>query len=175
MTTREDRARDVYGQLVRDHADGMFRLAVGLIGGAADAEDVVQETFLEAWRSLGSLRDSGRARAWLYTILRHQCSRYWRRQRSGVRLLQPAFDLPDARVDPGPGAVARLSDAETLRDALRRIPPYQREVIVLIYVDGLEPAGAAERLGVAHGTVLSRVHRARRSLRVALRDMEEES
>ena len=152
---------------MRNHAAALFRFAARSCGDPIAAEDVVQETYYEAWRSLARLRDAGSGRAWLFQILRHRLAR---RARSIVR---------EPRPEPGEEAVhvralERLSRRELVQRALDTLDPAFRETFLLVMLEGVTCAEAAERLGVARGTVLSRLSRARAALRTAIERMDPE-
>jgi RNA polymerase sigma-70 factor, ECF subfamily len=138
---------------------------------AADVEDVLQETFLAAWRGAGGYRQEG-AGGWLWGIARRQAA-LWLRRRGHAELLLPALAAADGRRPTDP-AEAALSRAE-LADAVKALGPEggpQRETWRLMYVEDRTVAEVAELMGVPAGTVKSRAHRARRRLRAALRRHE---
>ncbi len=167
------RDRALFERLVREHSTGLYRLAYWLCGGAAQAEDLVQETYLEGWRVLPSLRDADRAKPWLQTILRR---RHARSVRLLVRLRLTSLDRMDEEAhgleDPGADVTARLEDRDALSGALAAVPAPFREALLLVYSEGLSVEETAARLRVARGTVLSRIHRARHALRAWLRQTE---
>lgn len=166
---QDERAREMYDGLVREHARGLFAFAYRLSGDAGAAEDLVQETYVQAWRSIRSLHDVAAGRAWLVTILRRRWSRSTRdaARRPG---LEPAGDAIDDETSSLPGPdVALFERSGDVQRALDRVDPRLREAFLLVFLEGLTCAEAAERLGVPLGTVLSRVHRARVALRERLR------
>ena len=138
---------------------------------AADVEDVLQETFLAAWRGAGGYRPQGACGGWLWGIARRQAALLLRRRGpEGLTLLaELAADRPDA--DPAETALARAD----LADAVAVLGPDgspELQVWRLMYEQDLPVAEVAELLGVPPGTVKSRAHRARRLLRAALRSAE---
>jgi RNA polymerase sigma-70 factor (ECF subfamily) len=138
---------------------------------AADVEDVLQETFLAAWRGAGGYRREG-AGGWLWGIARRQAALSLRR-RGHAELLLPALVAADGRrpTDPAEAALTRTE----LADAVEALGPEggpQRETWRLMYVEDRTVAEVAELMGVPVGTVKSRAHRARRLLRAALRRHE---
>ena len=159
----------LYERLVSDHAGDLFRMARRFVGDGATAEDLIQDTFLEAWRSLRSLRDPAAGRAWLHAILRHRFARWARRRRNRPQTGVTDEVLDSGRGDPGPDVLERLADRDAVERALAALPDPQREALVLMFVEGLSSHEAAARLAIPRGTILSRVHRARRTLRVVLR------
>jgi RNA polymerase sigma-70 factor (ECF subfamily) len=138
---------------------------------AADVEDVLQETFLAAWRGASGYRPQGVCGGWLWGIARRQAALLLRRrgsaEQAGTAL--PAdlagLDAPD----PAETALAR-ADLEVAMAVLGPDGSPEREVWRLMYEQDRPVAEVAELLGVPPGTVKSRAHRARRLLRAALRD-----
>jgi RNA polymerase sigma-70 factor (ECF subfamily) len=138
---------------------------------AADVEDVLQETFLAAWRGAKGYRTEG-AGGWLWGIARRQAA-LWLRRRGPTELLLPALVAADRR-RPADPAEAALSRAE-LADAVKALGPEggpQRETWRLMYVEDKTVAEVAELMGVPEGTVKSRAHRTRQLMRAALRRHE---
>ena len=136
---------------------------------AADVEDVLQETFLAAWRGAGNYRPEGAGGGWLWGIARRQAALFVRRSgRSSVVL--PTVITADGRpgADPAEAALSRAAIA----DAVGALGPEgcpERETWRLLYIEDRPVAEVAELMGVPEGTVKSRAHRARRLLRAALR------
>ena len=140
----------------------------------ADVEDVLQETFLAAWRGARGYRPQGACGGWLWGIARRQAALLLRRRGSAERA---AISLPDDLTvgpdghDPAEIALAR-ADLEVAVAALGPEGSPEREVWRLMYEQDRPVAEVAELLGVPPGTVKSRAHRARRLLRAALRVAE---
>ena len=141
---------------------------------AADVEDVLQETFLAAWRGAGGYLPQGSCGGWLWGIARRQAALLLRRrgpaEQAGTALpagLAAGRDAPD----PAETALAR-ADLEVAIAALGPEGSPEREVWRLMYEQDRSVAEVAELLGVPPGTVKSRAHRARRLLRAALRVAE---
>lgn len=135
---------------------------------AAEVEDVLQETFLGAWRGAAGYRPAGAAGGWLWGIARRQAALVLRR-RGSARLLPSVLleDWPDAE-DPAETALARAD----LDEAVAVLgPPGEpdQEVWRLLYVEDRPVAEVARLMGVPPGTVKSRAYRVRRRLRAALR------
>jgi RNA polymerase sigma-70 factor (ECF subfamily) len=141
---------------------------------AADVEDVLQETFLAAWRGAGGYRPQGACGGWLWGIARRQAALLLRR-RGPAEQVRTALPVglsagPDGS-DPAEIAQAR-ADLEVAVAALGPDGSPEREVWRLMYEQDRPVAEVAELLGVPPGTVKSRAHRARRLLRAALRVAE---
>jgi len=161
-------ARQVYEQWVSLYATALYRMAYRMVGQAATAEDLVQETFYHAWRSMDSLKDPDKARAWLYQILRFRYS-HWlreRRRKPAPRTMDDANPPPVAEDEPGP--LTRLGDQEALQQALDQLDDRFKTPFLLVFLEGMTCQEAADQLDVPLGTVLSRIHRARQGLRKAL-------
>jgi RNA polymerase sigma-70 factor (ECF subfamily) len=144
---------------------------------AADVEDVLQETFLAAWRGAGGYRPQGACGGWLWGIARRQAALLLRRRSPSrqAELALPAVLGSDQmaaagpETDPAETALARAELAVAVA-ALGPAGSPEREVWRLMYEEDRPVAEVAELLGVPPGTVKSRAHRARRLLRAALRD-----
>ena len=137
----------------------------------SDVEDVLQETFLAAWKGAGSYRAQEKAGGWLWGIARRQAALLLRRRGPATAAL-PDLLGPGAAGLPGaclPGDPAQLlSTASELASAVGALSPADREVWQLMYVEDRPVAEVARLTGVPEGTVKSRAHRARRLLRAAL-------
>lgn len=158
--------------VVLPHLSAAYGLARYLTRNDADAEDIVQDAMLRAFRYFAGFRGDGatQGRAWVLTIVRNTAHSWRRRRRPDEAALE--FDETvhsEAAVgeDPG-GELARGDSRETLARALDRLPPDLREVIVLREVEGLSYKEIAEVAEVPIGTVMSRLSRARRRLQEAL-------
>jgi RNA polymerase sigma-70 factor (ECF subfamily) len=144
----------------------LLRVARSLTRNLHDAEDLVQETMLRAYRSIDRF-DGRHPRAWLLTILRNAEANRHRRRRPQL-LTEHQARLPDPVADGGDSAeTAALHGTfdAALEHALDELPPDFREVVDLVDLAGLSYAEAAEVAGIPEGTVMSRLHRARRRLR----------
>ena len=157
----------VYAGWVEEHSSELYRYAYRLGGRRELAEDLVQETFYHAWRSFSSLHELDKARPWLYRILRNRYSHYVRAQ---VRRPQGvALDSVADRRDPSaPNPVADLGQSDELTAALAGLEDRFREPMLMVFLEGKTCREAADELGVPLGTVLSRIHRARKTLREQL-------
>ncbi len=168
----EKARRACYEQWVREHAGDLYRFALRLCGDPQVAEDLVQETFYQAWRGRGRLRDAEKARSWLFQILRYRHS-HWARSRAGDPL-RPAPGFTDLeafaeQAGTAPAAPgAQPDNREALQAALNQLDDRFKLPLLMVFVQGLTCRGVAEQLDVPLGTVLSRIHRARGHLRRAL-------
>lgn len=165
------RDRELYQHCVLPEVEVLLRVARGMTGQAADAEDLVQDTLLRAWRSIGTF-DGQHPRAWLLTILRNTHINRNRRRRPVL------LDDPDLTVDTHRGTADGAPSAEDIvveqtfdaavEAAVLALPEIFREVLLLVDVHGLSYTAAAEVIGVPEGTVMSRLHRARKRVRDSL-------
>ena len=150
------------------HLDRLFRLAMWFERNRSDAEDLVQETMMQALQSFHRFRPGTNCRAWLATILQNVRSN---RRRAHGR--SPLVDDPDDRIGLAipfvPPVPQELTDEELL-GALGRIPVLFQEVIVLCDVEELTYKEIADALAIPLGTVMSRLHRGRALLRAELAD-----
>jgi RNA polymerase sigma-70 factor (ECF subfamily) len=164
-----------FADLVERHGRSMYRLAHLMLGSAADAEDVLQETWTGAYRSLQRFEGRSSVRTWLTRILTTQVALWRRKKRSALRGGVLSLDQsPQIEAD-GPAMVqpsgSRQADWQSdLDGALRRLTSDHREVIVLREIEGFSYDEIAETLKIPRGTVESRLHRARGELRKLLTD-----
>jgi len=158
--------------VVLPHLDAAYTLARYLTRDADDAQDIVQEASLRAFRYFAGFRgtEPGEGRAWLLAIVRNT-ARTWR-ERNRHHAQATAFDeeLHSERVaeDHPEAAVVRKSEGEALREAIDRLPTEFREVIVLRELEGLSYKEISDVAGIPVGTVMSRLSRARGRLEEAL-------
>ena len=152
-----------------EHAADLWRFSLRLVNGdRARAEDVVQETLLRAWRHRSILESSPPAvRSWLHTVARNLVIDEWRSRRVHPEVV--VADVPDEGGEPDRSDELLLS--WVVAEALTRLSPEHRAVLLECYYRGRPVAEAARRLGVPEGTVKSRTHYALRALRLALEEM----
>jgi RNA polymerase sigma-70 factor (ECF subfamily) len=152
---------------VLQHHKAIYRLCYGVLGDAAEAEDVTQETFLKYWQMSGQVRG---AKAWLITVARNGCFDRLRGSRRTVDAEPEFFEQqPDER-DPEWHA-KREQTAARLQTLINRLPEPQRSLVLLFDVEGLSGAECASALNLNVNQVKVYLHRARRQLRSALEDL----
>lgn len=167
-----------FAELVAEHQRMVVQLAVNLLGDRDEALDLSQDVFICVFRTIGQFRGQSALRTWIYRIAVNQARnrhRFWRRRR---RTDQVSLDAHveahgdfECAAQTGPDRVlAQKELAEALQTALDALPFDQRTVIVLREIDGLSYEEIAFSLGVAVGTVKSRLTRARQTLRAWLRE-----
>jgi RNA polymerase sigma-70 factor (ECF subfamily) len=155
--------------LMEEHGDALFAHALRLVGGdRQQAEDLVQETMLRAWRHPDLIDpERGSVRAWLFTTARNLSIDAWRRRSSRVPEV-----ITDTLPEPANDDEAdRAVESWLIADALAKLTPSHRQVLVECFYRGRSVADAAVRLGVPPGTVKSRTHYALRALKLVLAEM----
>ena len=147
--------------------DDVYRFALSLTREESDADDVVQETFLRAWRHIGHIDLARNPRGYLFTTARRMLVDQWRAQERRPEVM-PGDQLAAGAADDG---VAKTLEAILINESLRALSQEHREVINALYFDELTVAEAADRLDVAVGTIKSRSYYAVRALRSAFDEM----
>lgn len=171
----EDDRRASFEREALVHLDSLYRVALRLSGNAADAEDLVQEAMLRAYRSWERFTPGTNAKGWLLTILRHLFINEYRRKRRhpesvDLDTIEP-FALLDDKQEENPQSAFfdRIVDEEVLR-AVDQLPEAFREAVMLSDVEGLTYEEIAKVLEVPVGTVKSRLYRGRRLLQGKLHE-----
>jgi RNA polymerase sigma factor (sigma-70 family) len=169
--------RDAYADLVRRHAPMAVRTA-SLLGAGADAEDVVQESFVKAYAGLSGFREGAPFRPWLLQIVANETRNLHRsagrrsaRERSAWARTEPLLATAE-HDDPALAALSTERRVELVR-AMARLSPAHRQVVTCRYLLDLDEAETAVVLGWPRGTVKSRLHRALRRLSAVLTDPAE--
>jgi len=155
------------GEALPFHGD-VYRLAKWLLRNQAEAEDLVQETFVEALRSFHRFEKGTNCRAWLIKIMYHLLSKH-RRSTSRLQLVSDA-DEQIAETVPAPPAASHAVVEEEVLDALQRLPQHYQEVVILSDVEDMSYKEIGDALAIPTGTVMSRLHRGRSLLRTELGD-----
>ena len=146
------------------HWKRLYAVAYRMTGNAADAEDLVQETLLRAFRGFHHFRPGSNIRAWLYTILSRARTDAFRRSGRRVQTEELADDGPAV---PAPQE-SLVWGGEEVERALSRVPEVFRQAVLLRDVEELSYAEIASALAIPQGTVMSRISRGRALLRRAL-------
>jgi len=158
-----------FEQAVLPHLDAAYNLARWLLRDQHDAEDIVQQSYLLAFRGYERFR-GGDARAWVLAIVRNACYSHLRQLRGAkTQALDDALVESDGASDPQL-ALERAIDREALMAAIEELPAVFREVFVLREMEGLSYQQIADVAGVPVGTVMSRLARARQRLAESLKD-----
>jgi RNA polymerase sigma-70 factor (ECF subfamily) len=160
---------DAFATLLRRYDDDMRGLAYRLVVDRHRMDDALQEAYVKAYRALSSFREGAEFSSWLYRITYNACIDELRRAKRHP--LAPEDTAEPASSAPGPDRTVTASD--TVRRALAALPPDQRLTLVLVDGEGFDNRAAAQILGIAPGTVASRLSRARAALREMLEREDE--
>ncbi|HEY8011584.1 MAG TPA: sigma-70 family RNA polymerase sigma factor [Rudaea sp.] len=153
-----------FDALVRGYSGDLFRYAYWLCSEEALAHDLVQETFLRAWRSLDSLRETGAAKAWLITILRREHARLFERKTPQLVDVDEV-DVADEREALTPEAAGE--DA-LIRAAMHRLDAKYREPLLMQVLGGFSCEEIARELNLTSAAVMTQLFRARQKLKAML-------
>jgi RNA polymerase sigma-70 factor, ECF subfamily len=159
---------DAFHALVDRHAAELFRLAASLSAVRADAEDVVQETFVGAYQGLKRFDGRASVKTWLKRILVRQAARAWNRSRRSRSALPLEGAAETAIQKESISATAMVDGRIDVAGVLGTLAPEHREVIAMREFEDMSYTEMAEVLGIPQGTVESRLHRARADLRKKL-------
>jgi len=155
------------------HLDRLFRLAMWMERDRQEAEDLVQETMVQALKSFHRFTPGTNCKAWLVTILHHV-----RSNRRRARMRRPEVEDPDDRIAqtvPADPPIPQQVTDEDMLAALRGIPEAHQDIILLCDVEGMTYKEIAEALAIPIGTVMSRLHRGRAMLRAQLKPAPSET
>jgi RNA polymerase sigma-70 factor (ECF subfamily) len=172
--TLVDRARSgdplAFEELVRRHADRLYAVVLRFVADSEEAQEVTQETFLRAWRSMGRFEGRSRFFTWIYRIGINEAKR-----RAARRPPAPVLSLDDEPVPEAPdwseAPQTRIEESElrhVLEDAVRALPVDYRAPIILRDIEGLSTREAAEVVDLGEAAFKSRLHRARLAVRRAV-------
>jgi RNA polymerase sigma-70 factor (ECF subfamily) len=174
------RDEDACAELVSEHQRMVYQLSLNLLGDHNEALDLSQEVFLRVFRTIHGFRGQSALRTWIYRIVVNQArnrQRWWRRRYRSHQVsldehIRDHGELPERENGGAPDRVLNQKRlAEQIRVALDRLPFDQRTALVLREIDGLSYEEIGFSLGIAVGTVKSRLARARETLRGHLRNV----
>jgi len=158
---------DAFGTLVSRYYDACWRFSYHMLGERADAEDVLQDTFLRAYLAIGRYDERDQFRGWLFRILTNQCrNALTSRGRRTRRFVQDEIALESAPA-PQVGLATGVEDAALIR-ALGQLDPLQREALLLKYAEGLEYGEMSAMTGAGESALKMRVKRGSERLRVLI-------
>ena len=170
-----------FGELVRRYQDRLYNTVLRLVDNAEDAQDVVQDAFLQAYQALGGFKGDSQFFTWLYRIAINTAISLKRKQRVTLRMHGSREEGGAVEpVDPSeftqPGyALERAEQERKIQQALSRLSAEHRAVLIMKDMEGQKYEVMAEVLEVPIGTIRSRLHRARLELREILKQQDEES
>jgi RNA polymerase sigma-70 factor, ECF subfamily len=155
---------EVFEMEAMRHLDDLFRTAKRLTRSQTDAEDLVQETFMQAWKSFDHYEVGTNCRAWLYKILFNKFDHYRRKKYTQAKYIQEADDLTFLSAAYSAPVPEHLTDREVI-DALNKLPEHYRSVVLLADVQEFDYKEVAAILDIPIGTVMSRLSRGRTQLK----------
>ncbi|MEV0675783.1 sigma-70 family RNA polymerase sigma factor [Actinosynnema sp. NPDC050436] len=156
-----------FDELVRRHTGRMYRVALRIVGDPVEAEDVVQDAWISAWRALPGFRGDAAPSTWLYRVVTNAALAHLRRKKPTV----PLDSAPEPRAVEEPEAsVLRNETADVVLRAIADLEPSQRVPLVLRELEGLSYEEVAEVLGTGVPALRARLHRARVALMAKLRE-----
>ncbi|PWU16772.1 MAG: RNA polymerase subunit sigma-24 [Verrucomicrobia bacterium] len=148
-----------FESLIREHQRMIHSLCYRMTGSMADAEDLAQETFIQAYRSLSSFREESQFSSWLYRIAVNRCLN-WRKSQARYARLEQEWSQQERPSNP-----KDETRGQAVQEALMKLGPKQRAAIILTVYDGMTHAQAAKVLGCSETTVSWRLFAARRKLK----------
>jgi len=171
-----------FGLLMQSHHEGVFRRVFSIVRNHEDARDLCQDIWFSAWKQLGSFRGEARFATWMFTLATRRAIDHVRKRRRWFdRFLSFSRNDGDSTTaqemefpDPGPGPSEHVEEherAERLEKALAGLPAVPRAVLAMRELEGLSYAEIAATLNCPVGTVMSRLHHARRLLLKQLKDL----
>jgi RNA polymerase sigma-70 factor (ECF subfamily) len=160
---------DAFEELYRQHARRLYGLVLRMVGSPEEAEDLLQEVFLQAYRKLAGFRGESALGTWLYRLAMNLCLDHLRGRQAKMTRATESLDHEDAAEPAAPApvvppAISRMD----LERAIEKLPAGSRAAFLLHDVEGFEHREIAEILGVTEGTSKSQVHKARMKLRTLL-------
>jgi RNA polymerase sigma-70 factor (ECF subfamily) len=162
MTSDIDRTRR-FNQLAEAYSTDLYRYAMWICGNDALAKDLVQETFLRAWRALDSLKDIAAAKSWLITILRREYARTFERKVPKFTDIDKVVIPDDDTVEPD-----EQMERDLLRNGIMRLDAKYRDPLLLQVVFGHSCAEISEQLGISKSAVMTQLFRAREKLKIQM-------
>lgn len=162
MTSDTERTNR-FNELAEAYSTDLYRYAMWICGNDALAKDLVQETFLRAWRALDNLKDVGAAKSWLITILRREYARTFERKVPKLTDLDKVVVVDDDELEPDEQA-----ERDLLRRGIMKLEPKYRDPLLLQVVFGHSCAEIAEQLGMSKSAIMTQLFRAREKLKALL-------
>ena len=156
--------REAFARLYSLTRDGVYALALSLLHDAHEAQDIAQDTFVKVWESAPAYRPQGSPMAWLLTVARNLARTRLRQGGRQVGLDEEAWNaIPAAAPDVSP------EDRQLLQEALARLSPEERQIILLHAAAGLKHRETAQLLELPLSTVLSKYHRGLKKLKALMK------
>ena len=152
-----------FERLAQDYGTDLYRYAMWICGNDALAKDLVQETYLRAWKALDKLKDTKAVKSWLITILRREYARTFERKVPKFTDVETVVVPEDSELEPEDRTELRL-----LRQGILQLAPKYREPLLLQVVMGYSCEEIAKELGVSKSAVMTQLFRAREQLKTRL-------
>ena len=162
MSTNTERTNR-FNQLAEAYSTDLYRYAMWICGNDALAKDLVQETFLRAWRALDNLKDVGAAKSWLITILRREYARTFERKVPKFTDVDNVVVVDDEELEPD-----ERTERDLLRKGILKLEPKYRDPLLLQVVFGHSCEEISEQLGISKSAVMTQLFRAREKLKTQL-------
>ena len=162
MTSETERTRR-FNELAEAYSTDLYRYAMWICGNDALAKDLVQETFLRAWRALDSLKDVGAAKSWLITILRREYARTFERKVPKFTDVDKVVIVEADELEPD-----ERTERDLLRQGIMKLEPKYRDPLLLQVVFGHSCAEISEQLGISKSAVMTQLFRAREKLKLPI-------
>ncbi len=160
-----------FNQLIKRYQRSVYNIAYKTLGNAEDAQDVTQEAFIKAFRSLDTYRKGAVFAAWIYRITSNLCIDYFRARKPTVSLdtaVNPERSSMQDSANNPETLVLRKSHAEYIREAIMDLPENYRNVIILRHFQGMSVEEISQLLDIPQGTVKTHLYRGRERLRLRL-------
>lgn len=152
-----------FDALARQYSTDLYRYALWLCNDSTQAHDLVQETFMRAWRALDSLKEIKAAKGWLITILRREHARTFERK------VPPMTDVDDVIIaDESEQSPETKAEINLLRKEIAKLPAKYREPLLLQVIGGYSCDEIAQQLGITKSAVMTQLFRAREKLKGAM-------
>ena len=158
---------EIFEAEAMQHINDLYRTALRLTRDTTEADDLVQETYMQAWKSFDHYEPGTNCRAWLYKILFNKFDHHRRKKYTQAKYFQEADELVFANSVHTPSVPENLTDTEVIR-ALDKLPEHYRSVVLLADVHEFDYKEVAQILDIPIGTVMSRLNRARMQLKKSL-------
>jgi RNA polymerase sigma-70 factor (ECF subfamily) len=162
MSNDTERTRR-FNELAEAYSTDLYRYAMWICHNDALAKDLVQETFLRAWRALDSLKDVGAAKSWLITILRREYARTFERKVPKFTDIEKVVIVEDDELEPD-----ERTERDLLRKGIMKLEPKYRDPLLLQVVFGHSCSEISEQLGISKSAVMTQLFRAREKLKIKM-------
>ncbi len=153
-----------FSQLAQNHGADLYRYALWICGNEALAKDLVQETYLRAWKALDRLKDPGAAKSWLITILRREYARTFERKVPRFTDLDRVVVAEEVKLGPD-----EQTEMEILRQGIMKLAPKYREPLLMQVILGFSCKEISDALDISNSAVMTQLFRAREQLKSHMR------